>query len=174
MLISCSTKRQQPRQCGVWISAGARNLPVLQNILTGWWAHSACYSVSTWSSFSEVKWLGCEAYNSLLSSSEVKNEWSYTLPSPVCFMCVLRQFCLLTCICLIVGSLSGENVTWQRKKTWHHSDTRPCDIKLLHVMSQRNNTMRIWRRAYRNTIMLIRSRVIRDIITESQYCITWH
>ena len=66
-----------------------------QNVLTGWWVHSACYSVSTGGFFSEVKWLECEAYNSLLSSSEVKNEWSYTLPSSVCFMCVLRQFCLL-------------------------------------------------------------------------------
>jgi len=81
---------------------------------------------------------------------------------------------MLTCICLIVVGLSGENVTWQRKKTWRHSDTRPCDIKSLHVTSQRNNTMRIRWRAYRNTIMLIRSHIIRDIITESQYCITWH
>jgi len=47
------------------------------------------------------------------------------------------------------------------------SVTRPCNIKLLHVTSQRDNTMRIQQRAYRNTIMLIRSRVIRDRITES-------
>jgi len=28
---------------------------LLQNVLTGWWVHSACYSVSTAGSFSEVK-----------------------------------------------------------------------------------------------------------------------
>jgi len=49
------------------------------------------------------------------------------------------------------------------------SVTRPCNIKPLHVTSQRNNTMRIRQRAYRNTIMLVRSRVIRDMITESQF-----
>jgi hypothetical protein len=68
---------------------------LLQNVLTGWWVHSACYSVSTGGFFSEVKWSECETYNSLLSSCEVKNESSYTLPSSVCFMCVLRQFCLV-------------------------------------------------------------------------------
>jgi len=36
-------------------------------------------------------------------------------------------------------------------------------------MSQRDNTMRIQQRAYRNTIMLIRSHVIRDMITESHF-----
>jgi len=49
------------------------------------------------------------------------------------------------------------------------SVTRPCNIKSLHVTSQHDNTMRIRQRAYRNTIMLIRSRVIRDMITESQF-----
>ena len=49
------------------------------------------------------------------------------------------------------------------------SVTRPCNIKSLHVTSQRDNTMRIRQRAYHNTIMLIRSRVIRDTITESQF-----
>ena len=49
------------------------------------------------------------------------------------------------------------------------SVTRPCNIKLLHVTSQRDNTMPIRQRAYRNTIMLIRSRVIRNMITESQF-----
>jgi hypothetical protein len=38
-------------------------------------------------------------------------------------------------------------VTSQRNAEWRHSVRRPCD------------TMRIWRRAYRNTIMLIRSSV---------------
>jgi len=49
------------------------------------------------------------------------------------------------------------------------SVTRPCNIKSPHVTSQRVNTMRIRQRAYRITIMLIRSRVIRDMITESQF-----
>ena len=47
--------------------------------------------------------------------------------------------------------------------------TRPSNIKSLHVTSQRDNIMRIPQRAYRNTIMLIRSRVMRDMITESQF-----
>jgi len=49
------------------------------------------------------------------------------------------------------------------------SVSRPCNIKSLDVTSQRDNTMRIRQRTYRNTIMLIRSRVIRDMITESQF-----
>ena len=39
-------------------------------------------------------------------------------------------------------------VTWQRNAEWRHIVSRPCD------------TMRIRRRAYRNTIMLIRSSVL--------------
>jgi len=65
-------------------------------------------------------------------------------------------------------------VTWQRNTEWRQSVRRPCDIKSLRVTTQRDNTMRIRRRVCRNTIMLVRSRVIRNMITESQYCITWH
>ena len=74
---------------------------------------------------------------------------------------------MLTCICLIDGCLSGEKS--RDSDTHTKSITRPCNIKSLHVMSQRDNTMRIRQRAYRNTITLIRSRVIRDMITESQF-----
>ena len=52
---------------------------------------------------------------------------------------------VLTCICLIDGCLSGEKS--RDRDTHTKSVTRPCNIKSLHVTSQRDNTMRIWQRA---------------------------
>jgi len=62
-----------------------------------------------------------------------------------------RHHIILTCIYIYMSyswvSFWWE-VTWQRNTEWRHSVRRPCD------------TMRIRRRAYRNTIMLIRSSVL--------------
>jgi len=59
---------------------------------------------------------------------------------------------------------------WSHVTATHtKSVTWPCNIKALHVMSQRDNTMHIRQCAYQITIMLIQSCVIRDMITESQF-----
>ena len=70
---------------------------LLQNVLSGWWVHSACYSVSTGSSFSEVKWLECEAYNSPSSSSKVKTSEAISSP-PLYASCVSWGSFVLLCL----------------------------------------------------------------------------
>jgi len=58
---------------------------------------SGCYSpphlfngYHSWGEGGVVQWLGCEVHHSLLSSAELKNEWSY-MYSPVCLDAMDRE-----------------------------------------------------------------------------------
>jgi len=65
---------------GHWLgdAEGITEFSLSLNAQTGSGAHSASFSVGTGVLFWAVKRLGPEAENSLPSSVEVKNEWSYT------------------------------------------------------------------------------------------------
>jgi len=54
-------------------------------------------------SFPEVKWLGHGGNHSLLSSLEVKNEWSYTFATPVLILGVI----------LLVTELIQSDLWWE-------------------------------------------------------------
>jgi hypothetical protein len=66
----------------VRIPAVARNISPLHNAQTGDVPQPASCSMTTGVIFSAVKRAGCKNDNSLPSSVEIKNKWSYTLYSP--------------------------------------------------------------------------------------------
>jgi len=71
----------------VQILAGTGDFSLLQNVHITSRAHQASYSMGAlyWG----IKWPGCEADHSPLSSAKVKNYWSYTYTLPVrpCGVC---------------------------------------------------------------------------------------
>jgi hypothetical protein len=56
-------------------------------------AQQASYQMGTGGSFPGVKWPGCEADHSHISSAKVKNAWSYNSSSPYVFMawCLVKH-----------------------------------------------------------------------------------
>ena len=65
------------------ISAGARNLALLQDAQNGSGAHPASHSMATGGSFPEVKLQRREVDHQPPSSAAVQNEWSYNYAPPI-------------------------------------------------------------------------------------------
>jgi hypothetical protein len=65
------------------VPAGSGNFSLHRRVQTGSGAHPASYSVGTTSYFPGVKRPGRKAENSLPSSAEVKNVWSYVFTLPI-------------------------------------------------------------------------------------------
>jgi hypothetical protein len=70
---------------------GKGDFSLFKNVHTGFGAHPASYLMCTGVISSVVKQPGLEVNNSSPSSAEVKNEWSYTCPPPICFYGVDRK-----------------------------------------------------------------------------------
>ena len=68
-----------------------RSATILQNHPDGLWNPPNLLFNQYWGSFLGVKWMKCHNDLSLLSTANVKNEWSYTPPPLVCLHAVDRD-----------------------------------------------------------------------------------
>jgi hypothetical protein len=78
-------------KCGAQLLGGSKNCSLLQVVQTCSGAHPASCSLGTGVLFIGINQSWHEADHSPPSSSEVKNEWSYTGTSPLCIYGIHRE-----------------------------------------------------------------------------------